>query len=278
MVVRTPRRLLKRAGWRSLRLLTKAAEAAGAEARTLTDIDGRPAGARFQWLPDEPGLLRGAVKSFAVDGVELRFFIEEELDWIQRHHRRGEFYESEELAIIAREYKSGVFVDVGANVGNHSIYVAKLLHAPAVIAFEPVPLCAEILAINIALNHCQDVVELRRVGLSDRPGKADASGEPYNLGATRLETAADGPIGLVKGDDLLASTSVGFIKIDTEGFELKVLEGLRSTIARCRPPLFVEVENDNIEPFRSVCDSSGYRVAEEFRRYPEATNFLAVPS
>lgn len=276
--MRAPRRWLKRAGWRSLQLLTKAAEAAGAEVRTLTDVDGRPAGARFQWLPDEPGLLRGAIKSFVLAGVELRFFVEEETDWIQRHHRRGELYESEELAIIAREYKGGVFVDVGANVGNHSIYVAKLLDAPAVIAFEPVALCAEILAINILLNECHHVVELRRVGLSDRAGRAHASGDLYNLGATRLEIAADGPIELVKGDDVLASTAVGFIKIDTEGFELRVLDGLRSTIARCRPPLFVEVENENIDPFKSFCGSSDYRVSDEFRRYPEATNFLAVPN
>jgi FkbM family methyltransferase len=277
MVVRSPGRLLRRAARRTFQLLTRAAGASSAEIRTLTDIEGRPAGARVQWLADEPGLLRGAVKSFVVDGVELRFFIEEERDWIQRHHRRGELYEGEELAMIAREYGGGVFLDVGANVGNHSIYAAKLLHAPAVIAFEPVPLCAEILAINILLNQCGDVIDLRRVALSDGAGRANAIGEPYNLGATRLEIAADGAIELVKGDDLLASTHVGFMKIDTEGFELEVLDGLRSTIARCRPALFVEVENENIDAFRSFCDSSDYQISDEFRRYPEATNFLAVP-
>jgi Met-10+ like-protein len=52
---------------------------------------------------------------------------------------KGVFYEREELEIIATHFKGGTFVDIGANVGNHSIFAAKFLGASKVIAFEPNP-------------------------------------------------------------------------------------------------------------------------------------------
>jgi FkbM family methyltransferase len=253
-------------------------QAAGADVRYLLNPRGRPAGVRVHWLPDEPGLVRGAIKSFLVGDIQLRFFVENDGDAIQGCHRRGEIYEAEELAIIGREYKGGALVDVGANVGNHAVYAVKVLKAAKVIAFEPEPLAAAIFEINAALNGCGDALFLHKIGLSDEGGRARPLFEEDNLGGTRLQRDPSGPIELVRGDDNLAGDDVGLIKIDTEGFELEVLSGLAATIKRCRPALFVEVENANIPAFEDYCARQGYRVAEEFRRYAVCTNFLALPN
>jgi FkbM family methyltransferase len=276
MVVSSDMSSLGRFAWRSFQLFMKGIEAIGGDLHPLTSVRGRPAGMRLLWSRDEEGLLRGGIKRFNIDGTEFRFFFVEELDGIQRFHRRGSIYEAEELALIAENYKGGVFVDVGANIGNHAIYVAKLLNAPKVIAFEPVPLSADLFDINVALNGCSDRVVLHRVGLSDEPTRANPVSVMHNLGGTRL-AAGDGPIEIVRGDDVLASENVSFIKIDTEGYELKVLAGLKGLLERCRPILFVEAENRQIEDFRDFCDANGYRISGERRRYEDCTNFLAEP-
>lgn len=267
---------LGRLAWRSAQLFMKGVEAIGGDLHPLTSARGRPAGMRLLWSRDEEGLLRGGIKRFSVEGTEFRFFFVEELDGIQRFHRRGTIYEAEELALIAEHYKGGVFVDVGANIGNHAIYVAKLLAAPKIIAFEPVTLSADLFEINVALNGCSDRVVLHRVGLSDGACRASPISMQHNLGGTRL-APGDGPIEIIKGDDVLASEAVSFIKIDTEGYELKVLAGLKDVIAKCRPTLFVEVENRQIDAFRDFCEANGYRISGERRRYEDCTNFLAEP-
>jgi FkbM family methyltransferase len=276
MVVSSEMCSLGRLAWRSIQLIMKGIEAIGGDLHPLTSVRGRPAGMRILWSRDEDGLLRGGIKRFNVEGTEFRFFFNEELDGIQRFHRRGTIYEAEELTLIAENYKGGVFVDVGANIGNHSIYAAKLLHAPKVVAFEPVALSADLFEINVALNGCGDRVVLHRVGLSDQPCRASPVIIQHNLGGTRL-AQGDGPIEIVRGDDILESEAVSFIKIDTEGYELKVLAGLKQVIAKCQPTLFVEVENAQITAFRDFCDASGYRISGERRRYEGCTNFLAQP-
>lgn len=250
----------------------------GLEVRELADVRGRHAGLRVLARRDEPGFLRGAVKSFSIDGTALRFFVENDLDVIQGHHRRGLIYEAEELALIAGHYRGeGSFIDVGGNVGNHAIYAAKVLRAPRVIAFEPLPLAADILEINLALNGCTGIVEVRRLALSDAKGFAEAQMQVFNLGGTRLAESSHGAIALARGDDLLAEEDIGFVKIDAEGMEMKVLAGLSATIARCRPPLFVELLNCHIGPFEDFCASREYRVAATYRRDDECINYLAVP-
>jgi FkbM family methyltransferase len=152
-----------------------------------------------------------------------------------------------------------------------------VLKAGRAVLFEPEPLAAQICEVNVALNQCEDRVELHRFGLSDAAGRASSTYFEHNLGATRLSPADAGAIQLVRGDDVLRGEEVAFIKIDTEGFELKVLAGLVEMIERCRPPMLVEVENGNKQAFASFCEAHGYEVAQEFER-PEASNLLIVPA
>jgi FkbM family methyltransferase len=212
-----------------------------------------------------------------VGNIPIRFFVENDFDEIQGAHRRGELYEAEELAIIGRHFAGGTFVDIGANVGNHSVYAAKVLKADKVIAFEPNPLAADLFEINSALNDCRGCLSLYRVGLSDSDGTARPTPEANNLGGTRLERDPEGSLPIRCGDDFLKEEDLGFIKVDVEGSELSVLRGLSETIARSRPPLFAEVEDTNIDAFESYCASIGYSIREEYRRYSDATNFLVLP-
>lgn len=225
--------------------------------------------------------MAGTVWSQTFLGNEVQFFVADPHDLIQSHHANGKFYEVEELAIIAQFFpRGGVFVDIGANVGNHVIYVGKYLHPAQVIVFEPNPAAIPILRINLALNYLERLVDISHVGvgLSDAPARARAHVPPGNLGATRMQVN-DEPDGLplIRGDDALVGRRVDFIKMDVEGMEMRVLDGLTKTVAKWRPLIFIEVENGNVDAFREWLRSTDYVTARTYRRYQANENYMVVP-
>ncbi len=236
-------------------------------------------GLYLKWAEDPPGATCGMVVDARIDGQDISFFVIDAFDEIQRHHLSGCFYEEEELAIIGKYFHGGVFVDIGANVGNHAIYALKFLAAARVIAFEPNPRAHRVLRLNVAINDLQDRIVLHQLGLSDRPGCATFETPRHNLGATRLLTGSkQGELEVVPGDSILSSEAVDFLKIDAEGLEMQVLAGLGETIAGSRPTMFVEVDQANIPAFRAFCAKADYRIATTYRRYRVNCNFLVVPS
>jgi FkbM family methyltransferase len=225
--------------------------------------------------------ISGTVVTATIKGKEIRFFVANPEDVIQKQHFRGRLYEVEELAIIAECFPAGgVFVDIGTNVGNHAIFVGKYLNPTQVIAFEPNPPAIEILRINLALNGLTDLVDLSHlgIGLSHAAARANLVMRDGNLGATRLHTTQE-PDGLplMRGDDVLGDAHVDFIKLDVEGMEINVLRGLERTIKRCRPRIFVEVDDRNIDPFKTWMSRHAYSVAQAHRRNPRNENFMILP-
>ncbi|RUX19293.1 hypothetical protein EOA27_11755 [Mesorhizobium sp. M2A.F.Ca.ET.037.01.1.1] len=64
----------------------------------------------------------GTITSHRIDGKIISFFITNRVDYIQSSLIRGDFYERDELELIKRLAPPGrAFVDIGANIGNHSI-------------------------------------------------------------------------------------------------------------------------------------------------------------
>ncbi|WP_043365788.1 FkbM family methyltransferase [Belnapia sp. F-4-1] len=224
----------------------------------------------------------GSVVTATIAGREVRFFVEDERDVIQQYHAIGQFYEVEELRIIEEFFpKGGVFVDIGSNVGNHSLYVGMYLHPQQVIVFEPNPPAIAILTLNLALNGLQRVADLTYlgIGLADVPSRAQARVPEGNLGGTWLApTQDDGALALIRGDDALARRRVDFLKIDVEGMEMQVLAGLQQTIATWRPAIFIEIENRNAEAFQAWAGRQGYRIERRFRRYEVNENYLVLPA
>lgn len=141
-------------------------------------------------------------------------------------------------------------IDVGANIGNHSLFFSR--HFKRVVAFEPNPVARALLDINLWMNGVRNV-EVRAVGLSDAEGTEVLSVCLDNLGATRLRSFAeadpefshrvveDVEVALTTGDSALdRDHPVGLIKIDVEGLEPQVLKGLAQTIGSHRPVIVLE--------------------------------------
>jgi FkbM family methyltransferase len=223
----------------------------------------------------------GTVIQNTIKGQDFWFFVTNPNDHIMSFHVRGLFYEEEELNII-KQYcpNDGVFVDIGANVGNHSINISRFTKVQKIIVFEPNKQVITILKKNLVLNECENVdTQFLGIALGARDTRLKAtSPDPNNLGHTVLSEDEAGEVRGVPGDTLLLDEPVRFIKIDVEGMELDILAGLDQTIARWRPNIFIEVWDDKQHPFLDWCASKSYEVIERFQRYPGIQNYMIQPS
>jgi FkbM family methyltransferase len=233
--------------------------------------------------PVPPGIshVRGVVSRFEVQGVPLCFFVNNRHDSIQAHHFEGRIYEAEELALIARHLPpSARILDCGANIGNHAVAFERLMGAHRIVLVEPNPSAIEMLRINVGLNRLKgcDLSHLG-VALGATEGRCSIGTEPMdNLGGTRVVATDAGSCRMARGDDLFADERFDFIKIDVEGGEVDALVGLRTTISRDKPVLFVEVEDENRPSFNAFIAAIGYVPVETYDRYKGRTNVLAVPA
>ncbi len=213
-------------------------------------------------------------------GQPVFFAVDAPDDVIQRHHMAGRFYERPELKIIRGAFKQGGrFVDLGANVGNHSLFAALILRASEVVPVEPNPMAFNLLRANMVLNRVDTRVDMRWLGfgVSDRASSGHSVAAPKgNLGGGRIGPGG-GDVRLVTGDTVVGEKPADFIKIDTEGMEMQVLAGLAGTVARDRSVIFVEVDDENLEAFVTWLEAQDYLVANRHRRYKRGENFLIVP-
>lgn len=225
--------------------------------------------------------LPGIVVESRIQDRDIRFFVRNEQDHIQNHHLQGIFYEREELAIIARYFREdGVFVDIGTNVGNHTIFIEKFCNPRRIINFEVNPEAIDIFALNRCLNDlrtCETGFLGIALGGSEKRVTLTQP-DPNNLGCTAIQPTPGGPLRCLPGDAVLAARPVDMMKIDVEGTEMEVLAGLARTIARWRPAVFIEIDDHNDAAFTQWCDDHAYRRADAFQRYEGKTNFMALPA
>ena len=169
---------------------------------------------------------------------------------IAHHVITGEIPEEAEIHLM-RFFLPRVdsFFDIGANTGLYGFVAAQEGCAGMrIVLFEPQAECCEQMQRTVWLNNWEDRVTIACLGLGNHTGDMalHLSGTGSTLDNAFNDQAAL-PIRAVRVDTLdhqteaLGISKVGFIKIDTEGFEQAVLEGGRRTIERDKPILFIEI-------------------------------------
>lgn len=191
------------------------------------------------------------------------YWIEDPGGLIGRSLREGVPYEARVLQHIYRQKLGGLAVDVGAGVGNHTLWFAAVCGL-RVIAVEP--LDHERLTRNVALNELGELVTVWPLALGDKAGRGKVTGAPAHvIGAS---FPADGlvPVGLLDDYNL---SGVSLLKIDVEGMEPQVLRGARETIARERPLIFAEATDDEAHLRNAAeLESLGYTHTKTFGATP----------
>jgi len=161
----------------------------------------------------------------------------------------GEFSEQEAELFNQIARPGDVVLDVGANIGAHTVVFAKRVGPTGrVHAFEPQRIVFQTLCANVALNSITNTF-CHNAALGDEPGTIVVPAMDYaqvnNFGGLSLGGSATGesvPVLTLDGLDLPACR---LVKIDVEGMELNVLKGAVKTIERLQPMLYVE--NDRVE-------------------------------
>ena len=151
----------------------------------------------------------------------------------------------------------GVAMDVGAWWGPWTFWLAR--RASQVITIEPLPHLVEFIR-KVAPGHVRVIAaaasdEAGTASLwapTSGPGSEGRATMHPGPGAERSATVVEVPTMAI---DSLELERLDLLKIDVEGHEVKVLAGAAATIARCRPVLIVEVEQQfHEQPITTILD------------------------
>ena len=176
------------------------------------------------------------------------------------------FFLRDTLNALITETPKAIFMDIGANVGHHSIFLSKF--ASQVLAFEPYPKVNMQFKQQIAHNNISNI-QIFEIGLSDRcetlnyyapTGNNEGIGS-FDESSIGKGNTSYGKLELQEGDQVIESDSwknIKLIKIDVEGFEKKVIKGLTRTIEEERPVIVCEITYGQQLSFVSIKELSSY--------------------
>ncbi|MBQ7514674.1 MAG: FkbM family methyltransferase [Schwartzia sp.] len=195
----------------------------------------------------------------------------------------GEFSQEEARFFDTAVFPGDYVVEVGANIGSHTVHLAQLIGDQGVLwAFEPQRLVFQLLAGNVAINGLTNVHTEQKC-VSDRPGKVmvpvlDVS-QVNNWGGVSLENSTEGePVDAITLDSLNLERC-DFIKIDVEGMELNVLKGATELIEHCQPIIYMEADRKEKNPaLFAFLRSKGYHIYPHNPPLYNPDNFFKNPT
>lgn len=167
----------------------------------------------------------------------------------------------EETFLLSLSLEGQTIYDVGGDQGIYTVFFAsKVGNRGRVVTFEPNPESRRRIVANVELNQFQNVV-VRPIGLGAQKGKltfvfpedepargsADAGIQAQILKEKNTRTIE---IEINSLDDETSSFGLpepDLVKIDVEGLEMDVLLGMKETIRKSRPNLFIEVHGADVQ-------------------------------
>jgi FkbM family methyltransferase len=198
-------------------------------------------------------------------------------------------WENDVLSIWVREVSNAeIVIDIGAYLGVYSILAAKL-GCPKVLAIEPNSKNFSKLQKNLSLNHVAPSVESHKVALGAKSrlvsmltpiGRPNSSGSQVadsptgrDLGAWEVESEVE----MTTLDSFLVDQAarVSVIKIDTEGYELMILQGGSKILISDGPCMLIELlDQEKKSQVDYYLSGFGYSQGLPIEKSASCTNFL----
>ncbi len=213
-----------------------------------------------------------------LERVAVRMFLPQHCQAITPRIARQRTWESECTQwILANIRRGDTFVDIGAHVGYFALIAAKTVGEEGhVFAFEPDPTNYSTLARNVILNGFRNVT-LEQMAVTNRNDRIRLYLSETNSGDHRIlfceEPRQSIQVDCVTIDDYFRDRGptprIDFVKIDTQGAEVFVLQGMRKTL-RLNPDARLIVE---FWPYGLFCLGTN---AGELLRILESHGFILV--
>lgn len=163
--------------------------------------------------------------------------------------------ESKVMDLLASD--AAQIIDVGANIGYHTIRFAKKYKKSVVHSFEPMPVSYSYLKKNIVLNQLNSKINTYKIGLSDKDGIVDFFVPIRNgtntsmINVSKKKNSKKILCKIIKLDKFCFDKNIkpNFIKCDVEGAELLVFQGAEKTIKSHSPKIFTELLRKWSKPY-----------------------------
>lgn len=194
----------------------------------------------------ELDFLRTRLATYLGDGIALTYLVDETPIFVNANDIGGPFnlinggrYEEQNTQVLLSFLRpDSVFLDIGANIGYFSIVAGRRLgRAGKIYAFEPHPKLYEILTRNGYVNNLTDKLSCLGSAISNQDGTATLQYPALHLGGGHIGSAGD-----IAGHSAISTETrkldtlfgpdfhCDLVKIDVEGHELSVLEGMRTIV------------------------------------------------
>ena len=150
------------------------------------------------------------------------------------------FYESTALETVKNKVPllNRTVLDIGANIGNHSVFFSDICGAK-VLSFEP-----NVTNFSVLLRNCtgRNIIPFNTL-VGNAGTYAQKIINESNMGSISYGKSDSGELAMPI--DALGLYDVALIKIDVEGMEYDVLLGAIGTMGRCSPAIMVEIEGND---------------------------------
>ena len=237
-------------------------------------------------------IFKGVRKKIRFKGVILNLEIE---DWIQQNIYLLNEYEDAELNLIEKYIRpQSVFIDIGANFGLYSLYIAKHFKTTEIIAFEPYTHNYQAFANNVKLNKFNNIT-VKNMALRKQDGFITLYNDEKekNLGMVStkfIENSISQEVKMTSFDNYFKSKqgNISAVKIDVEGLEYEVLQGMQESINKHKPVILIEIQNkaetiDKIDKLIETLNYKKYFITDqaqisEIETNINRRNFLLLPN
>jgi len=211
--------------------------------------------------------------------IKLYINIKDPLDKII-FYKNG--YEEKQIKFLSewiRINKANIFIDVGANFGIYSLRISKLFKTLRIIAFEPVLTTFNKLRMNIKINNLEKKIRTFNFGLSNTDGLkkmvaikrrdyVQSGGFAFNIpkGKVSNEIITQYHKSII-GDKVLKFRKKKIaIKIDVEGYENKVLLGIKNLLKNNKILLQIEIFNNNFKKINKLLLKHNFKLINKFHK------------
>ena len=226
-------------------------------------------------------IILNSKKEFIVNFKNIRLFIniKDPIDKIIFYKNEYEEKQIKFLSDWIKKNKPNIFIDIGANFGVYSLRISKLFQMLKVIAFEPVLTTFNKLIINIKINNLEKRIKTYNVGLSNsnglkkmiaqkKNGYIQSGGFSFNIPNKKMDNNhIIQYYKSIRGDKILKLQKKKVVlKIDVEGYESKVLLGMKNLLKKNKVLLQIEIFDNNFKKVNKLLEKNKFKFVSKFKK------------